>query len=85
MTAVCIYSEQPCECCGGDLKVVAVPGANPDARMGVRCTNCPAGGDILKDGTTTGPALEGAHGAQASVLTNHTPEQTADSSTGEMA
>ena len=81
---VCIYRDQVCECCGADLELVSVPAANSERRRSVRCTNCPAGGDVLPDGTKRGPALEGAHGAEADALNTNTTE-TAATTAGEKA
>lgn len=42
-----------CRQCGAELKRVRGPGLNTD----VRCSECAAGGAILRDGSLTGPAL----------------------------
>ena len=75
-----------CACCGSHLMVVAHQDATTSGRMSVRCTHCPAGGDILADGTEVGPALEGAKGAQAQMIRQWTPRrETAEMPGGETA
>ena len=80
-----VLEDETCECCGGAVKQITIPALNTESRKSVRCTNCPAGGDILPNGRRVGPVFHGAHGAESDALDWHTPPEHTDQSAGEKA
>jgi hypothetical protein len=69
-----IITDSACEHCGHTLRIVTSPEGNRDGRTSVRCTHCPAGGDITANGRRLGPVFDGATGAQRSALNANTPQ-----------